>query len=97
MTPALYFPIALWVIRRSAYMLHASYPDKLFEILSDKLRPIIRDNPRSFVRILFTSPLDYDLYVVLGHRFTNLPMYDISAAAIKNGAQVIKCPANIEV
>ena len=28
----LYFPIALRVIRGSAYMLHAGHPDKLFEI-----------------------------------------------------------------
>jgi hypothetical protein len=78
-------------------MRHATEPDKLFEVLGDKLLPAIRDDPRPRVRISLTRPLDDHLDVRFGHRLPDFPVHDELTAAIKQAAQVKECPGDVDV
>jgi len=51
------FAVALGVIRRGLYMRHPVDPDKFLEILRDKLRTVIRDNPGPGVGEPLPGPL----------------------------------------
>src|SRR5258708_5565628 len=44
--PALDFPVRLRIVWRGAPVRHARYPDKLLEVLGDKLRTVVRNNSR---------------------------------------------------
>jgi len=44
-------------------MVHPAYPDKLLEILGNKLWAIVRYHPRPGFRILLLGTLQDDLYI----------------------------------
>jgi len=48
--------------------------DKLLEVLGNKLRPVVGNNPRESTRISFSSSLQDDLDVELRHRGAQFPM-----------------------
>jgi hypothetical protein len=95
--PSLDLAIALRVIRRCFHMRHATEPDELLEILGNELRAVVRDDPRLYIRVSLSCPLDDRLYIRLGHRLPDFPVHNETAAAIMQAAQVKERPGNIDV
>ena len=78
--------VALGVIRRGLDVRHATEPDEFLEVLRDKLRTVIRNNPRLGIGKLLLRPLQNDFHIPFRHLLTNLPMHDIAAKAIQDAA-----------
>src|SRR5215831_12991506 len=76
---------------------HAREPNKLLEVLRDKLRPVVRDYSRLDPGIPLLGPFQNDLNVGLGHRFPQIPMNQETAVAIQDAAKVVERRANIQV
>ena len=65
---------------------HARDPNELLEVLGDELSPVVGDDPGPRLRMKFLGPFQDDLYVRLGHRLPQIPVDDVSAAAVQNAA-----------
>ena len=78
-------------------MRHAAESNERLEVLGDKLRAVVADNPRRPFGELLSRPLDDRLDVLLGHAFADLPMHDEAAIAVQERAEVVKRAAEIEV
>ena len=78
-------------------MRHAADADELFEVLGDKLRPVVRDDPRLCIGKFLLCPLQDDFHIRLGHRLADVPVHDVSAEAIQDAAQIVKRAADVEV
>ena len=76
---------------------HATLPDEAFEITSNKLRSIIRDDPRSGLGKLFSGPLDDDLNIHFGHLFPDLLVHNVATVTIQQAAQVVKGATDIQI
>jgi len=76
---------------------HARDPNELLEILGDEPRPVVGDDPGSCPRVQFLGPLQDDFDVRLGHRLPEIPVDNVSAAAVRNAAQVVERPADVEI
>ena len=63
--PPLDFAVALRVKWGCPHMGHPADPDKFLEFLGDKLRPVVRDDPRSDARKPFPGSLNDDLYTLV--------------------------------
>ena len=59
----LQFAIALRIVRRCPYVGHACHPDKLFEVLGDKLRAVVGNDPRGGGGMLFPGSLEDDFHI----------------------------------
>ena len=94
---ALKLAVALRVKRRGAHMRHTGHANKFLEVLGDKLRPVIGDDPGGGLRKSLPGSLQNDLDVFFVHRFAQLPVHDVAAASIENAAQIVKCAAQIDV
>jgi hypothetical protein len=75
---------------------HTTQPDEGPEVAGHELRPIVRDDPRGRAREDFTPPLPNRLDIGFGHLLTNLPVHDMAAVAIENGAKIVKGAADIQ-
>lgn len=95
--PPLDFAVALRVKWGCPHMGHPADPDKFLEFLGDKLRPVVRDDPRSDARKPFPGSLNDDLYIGFGHTFSDLPVSNVSAIPIQGGTQIIEGAADIDV
>lgn len=78
-------------------MCHPREPDELLEIPRYELRPIVRDDPGTLVRVPLESPLEDDLHFTFLHAFPDVPVHDEPAHAVKNAAEVIKSGADVDV
>ena len=94
---SLELPIRLGVVRRCPNVAHPRYPHELLKLLGDELRTVIGDNPGGYSWAPFQCSLAKDLYIVLLHRFPNIPVDDVPAAPIEYRHEVVKRPANVEV
>ena len=97
LVPALEFAVTLRIIYRCANMCHPWYPNEFFEILSHKLRSIVRYYSRSCLRIFLLCPLQNHFNICLSNRFTNLMMNYITAASIGNTAKIIESTLDIQI
>ena len=71
--------------------------DKLLEVLGNKLRPVVGNNPRESTRISFSSSLQDDLDVELRHRGAQFPMQQETRTAIQNRAEIEEGPDNVQI
>jgi hypothetical protein len=78
-------------------MSHSQYPNELFEILGDELRPVVRNNPGSHIRMPLFCPLQYYLHIRFGHLLPDFPMHDKPAVSIQKTAQIVKGPAYVYI
>ena len=78
-------------------MRHPGYPDELFEVFGNELRPVVGNDSRSGSRVLFFRSLKNDFNLFLGHLLSDLPMDDGTTATIEKAAQVVEGTADIEV
>lgn len=78
-------------------MSHATELNKDFEFFSNELGIVVRDNPWDLSRKEFTSSLNDNLNVGFFHSDPYLPMNDQSTVAIKEAAQVIENPRDIDL
>ena len=78
-------------------MSHATELNKDFEFFSNELRTVVRDNPWDPSRKEFTSSLNDNLNVGFFQSDPYLPMNDQSTVAIKEAAQVIENPRDIDL
>jgi len=78
-------------------MAHAGQPDEFFEVPGDKLWAIIGNDSWLCLREFLSGSLQDDLDILLDHGWTQFPVYDVAAAAIKNGAQVVKGAKQIDI
>ena len=78
-------------------MRHAGKPDKLFKVLGEELRAVVRyDSGARFRKLLFCLLKD-DLDIRLLHLLPDLPVNDKTTAAVEKAAQVVKRAANVDV
>ena len=65
----------------------------------ESLQPgaVVRDNPRSSIREFLTGMLENQFNLRFRHGLPDIPMHDVSAKAVQNGTQVVKCPADVDV
>jgi hypothetical protein len=78
-------------------MRHAAYPDEFLEILGDKLRTIVRNDPRAGAGVLLACPLDDRLNFGLDHARANLPVNNETATTIEHAAEVEKPASDVDV
>ncbi len=76
---------------------HARDPNELLEVLGDELRSVVVDDPGPRLRMKFLGPFQDDLNVRPGHRLPQIPVDNVSAAAVQNAAQVVDRPADVDV
>ena len=95
--PTLDFAVRLRIVGRSSDVGHARDPNELLEVLGDELWAIVGDDPGPRLRVPFLGALQDDLDDRLGHRFPQIPVHDVAAAAVQNAAQVVERPADVDV
>src|ERR1035438_6383253 len=95
--PTLDLAVGLRVERRRFDVRHTRDSDELLEIPRDELRPVVGDDPRFCLGVFFLGSLQYDFDLSLGHRLTQIPVYDRPAIAIQHAAQIVKRAANVDV
>ena len=78
-------------------MRHSRDSNELFEIFGDELRAVVRDDPRSRFRVVLLRSLQDDLDVRFGHRLPDVPIHDVPAETVKDAAQVVERPADVQV
>ncbi len=76
---------------------HPVDPDKLFEVLGNKLRPIVRNNPGMRFGKLFPGSLEDNFNITFCHRLSDLPMNDIPTVTIKDTTQIIERSLDIQI
>lgn len=94
---ALEFAVALRIKRRRAHMRHAGQANEFLEVLGDKLRSVVGDDPGGGLREFLPGSLQDDLHVFFVHRLAQLPVHDVAAASIKDATQITKRAAQIDV
>lgn len=75
---------------------HSGETHELFEIPSDELRTIIRDDAWLSARIPFNCVLYDELDIGLGHRLAKLMMDNQPAVSVQERAQIEECPCYIQ-
>ena len=80
------FSIALQMIRRSSHMSKSTRTDELFEILRDKLRPVVTDDPGKTPGN-FSIAHHGDLNVIFPHAGAKLVVHNKSTRPIQNRNQ----------
>ena len=95
--PPLNLPVALRVIRRCSHMRHPADADELLEVLGNKLRPVVGDNPWFCVRIPFPGSLKDNLDIRFLHLSPDFPMNYGTATAIQDAAKVIERPDYVDI
>src|SRR5664279_1213540 len=78
-------------------MRHAGDSNKLLEVACDELRPVVRDDTRLCLWVLFLGSFENYLDVGLPHRLSQVPMHDRTTVPIQNAAQVIEGSANVDI
>ena len=59
--------------------------------------PLSGDDPGPRLGVKFLGALQYDLDVRLRHRLPQIPIDDVPAEAVKDAAQVVERPADVQV
>src|ERR687896_411292 len=95
--PALKLAVALRIIRRGPHVGHLAQPDKFFEILSNKLGPVVRNDARVRTRYLLTGRLQHDLDPRGSHGLLQSPVHNKAAVAIQHAAQIIERTSDVEI
>ncbi len=90
-------PVALRIVRAGAYVGHSADPHELLEILGDKLRPVVGDDPRILAPEPLPRPLDDRLHVDLFHLLADLPVHQVAAVAVEDAGQEVERPADVHV
>ena len=67
-------------------MRHARDANKLLEVPSDELRPVVRNDSRLRFRVLLLSPFENHFNVGLLHRLSQVPMHEETTVPIQNTA-----------
>ena len=78
-------------------MTHSGDANEFFEIASNKLWPIVRDNSRRHIRKFFTCALQDDFYIRFFHRLPDLIMNDVTIVPVQNAAKVLEGAADIQI
>ncbi len=78
-------------------MSHPADTHKLLEILGNKLRPVVTDDPGIHSRKLLSCPLDDDLDICLLHALSDLPVHNRSTVSVQHSTQVVEGPTNIYI
>ena len=76
---------------------HAGEADVLLEVPSDELGAVVGDDARGDAGVELSGTLDEALHVGLLHRLADLPVDDVAAASIEDGAEVVEGARDIEV
>ena len=97
LVPPLNLAVRLWVVRRCAHMGHARLPNELLEVLGDKLRPVVRDDPRPRLRMFLARHLQDALDVGFCHTFADFPVHNGPAGAVEHRAEVVESAAQVQV
>src|SRR5215813_1011594 len=97
LVPTFDLAIRLRIKRRGAHVRHSRDTNKFFEVARHKLRPIVRDNPRSGFRILLLGMLQNHLDVGLLHGLAQIPMQQETTVPIQDAAQVVERTAQVDV
>src|SRR5919198_6575464 len=95
--PALKLAVALRIIRRGPHVGHLAQPDKFFEILSNKLGSVVRNDARMRTWYLLTGRLQHDLDPRGSHGFLQSPVHNKAAVAIQHAAQIIERTSDVEI
>ena len=78
-------------------MCHAGNADELFEILGDKLWPVVGNNPWAGIGEFLFASLQYDFNICFGHLLPDLPVNYVTTASVQKAAQVIEGTADVYV
>src|ERR1700675_2350911 len=78
-------------------MRHAGDPNELLEVACDELRPVVRDDTRLCLRVLFLGSFQNYLDVGLPHRLSQVPVHDRTTVPIQSAAQVIEGLADVDI
>ncbi len=78
-------------------MSHSTDSEELLEVPGDELRAVVRDDSRSRAGEPLAGPLDDRLDIGLGHAFADLPVDDVTAAAVEQAAEVEEGPGDVDV
>lgn len=78
-------------------MCHARDANELLEVTCDELWPIVGDDTRLCIRVLFLGSFENHLDVGLPHRLSQIPVHDGTTVSIQNAAQVIEGPAHVDI
>lgn len=84
--PPFYFSITLGIERRCSHMRHSADPYEFLEILGNKLRPVVGNDPGPRIRVFSLGPFQYDLDPRFRHTLPDFPMHNESAISIQRGA-----------
>ena len=97
LVPTLDFPIRLGIIGRGSDVRHARDANELFEVASDELRPVVRDDPRLRHRVLLLGAFENYFDIRFPHGLTQVPMHEETTEPVQNAAQVIEGAAQVDV
>lgn len=78
-------------------MRHSRDANELFEIARDELRPIICDDSRPCIGMLFSRSLKDGFNVEFLHFLADFPMYNRSTTSVQDAAHKVERTANVEV
>src|SRR6202161_1645270 len=76
LVPTLDFPIRLGIVGGSSDMRHARDANELFEVASDELRPVVRDDPRLRHRVLLLGAFENYFDIRFPDGLTQGPMHE---------------------
>jgi len=76
---------------------HPGDADELLEVSGDELGSVVGDDPRLGIGEEFTSSLEDDLHIRLGHRLSDLPVDDEPAVAVEDAAEVVEGAVDVDV
>ncbi len=97
LVPAFDFAVRLGVVGRGLDVGHAGNADELFEVLGDELGPVVRDDARTGVGILFAGALQDNFDVGFLHFFADVVADDEAAAAVEYRAEEVEGAGDVEV
>jgi hypothetical protein len=73
---------------RSSHVGHARDPNEFLEVFGNELWAVVGDDPGLRLRVKLLGTLQDDLDARLSHRLPQIPVDDVSAAAVQNAAKV---------
>ena len=86
LVPTLQLAVGLRIVRRRSHVRHARDANEFLEVLGDKLRPVVGDDPRLGLRIFLLGGLENDLDIDFPHRLAQVPLHDRTAVAVQHAA-----------
>lgn len=95
--PAFEFAIGLRVVGTGPHVCRAHQSDELLEIPGHELGSIVADDPGLVSRELFQGLLEHQFDLEFLHGFSEIPVNDESAHAVKDGDQEVERALDVDV